>query len=129
MTKRLAQWLLLPLQEEAKCIALAAYSCRDSLGFRWRTTLTAFPIKPFRGTDAIMPPCSDRTGQRRRSIPVRIVRQSSGELGDGGSIVPLDCCDPEAPFGAMRVLDQEAAVPHALCGDATLMACRIKGSR
>ncbi len=35
MTKRLAQWLLLPLQEEAKCIALAAYSCRDSLGFRW----------------------------------------------------------------------------------------------
>ncbi len=34
MTKRLAQWLLLPLQEKAKCIALAAYSCRDSLGFR-----------------------------------------------------------------------------------------------
>jgi hypothetical protein len=34
MTKRLAQWLPLPLQEEAKCIALAAYSCRDSLGFR-----------------------------------------------------------------------------------------------
>jgi hypothetical protein len=49
MTKRLAQWLLLPLQEEAKCIALAAYSCRDSLGFRWRTTLTAFPIKPLSG--------------------------------------------------------------------------------
>ncbi len=34
MTQRLAQWLLLPVLEEAKCIALAAYSCRDSLGFR-----------------------------------------------------------------------------------------------
>ena len=49
MTERPAQWLPLPVKEEAICIALAAYSCRDSLGFRWRTTLTAFPIKPLSG--------------------------------------------------------------------------------
>ena len=49
VTSRLAQWLLLPNKEEAKCIALAAYSCRDSLGFRWRATLTAFPFKPLSG--------------------------------------------------------------------------------
>ena len=31
------------------CIALATYSCRDSLGFKERTPLTAFPIKPLSG--------------------------------------------------------------------------------
>lgn len=46
---RPAQWLPLPVKEEAICIALAAYSCRDSLGFRQRTTFTAFPIKPLSG--------------------------------------------------------------------------------
>ncbi len=35
MTERPAQWLPLPVKEEAICIALAAYSCRDSLGFGW----------------------------------------------------------------------------------------------
>jgi hypothetical protein len=77
MTERPAQWLPLPVKEEAICIALAAYSCRDSLGFGWRTTLTAFPIKPLSGhrrdhADRLQ---QSRAGQRGRCILTETIRQ------------------------------------------------------
>jgi len=44
-----------PVGPPRMCIALAAYSCRDSLGFEGQAPLTAFPFKlPFGGTNAII---------------------------------------------------------------------------
>ncbi len=45
--ERPAQWL--PPQREAICIALTAYSCRDSLGLRRQAVRTTFPIKSLSG--------------------------------------------------------------------------------
>lgn len=49
----------------AICIALTAHSCRDSLGFRGASPLTAFPFKPpYGSTNAIMASRTSRDGSR-----------------------------------------------------------------